>query len=156
MLAYGTQLELLDAFFVLPLSLSLPTPSLPTLPSAAMPFAHLYPHGPIPNPAARQPDQLTIEFRPDDHLIAVRWVGTCSLARLREVYERVAVLMARTESARVFFDTREREVIDEEAARWVANEAYATLLEGRTTPLRLAYAVPMAVYAAFGRGELRT
>ena len=120
------------------------------------PYASFYPHGPLSNPAAGQPDQLTIEYRPDDHLIAVRWVGTCSFERLREVYQRVGAMLVRTEAHRVLLDTREREIIGEEAARWVATDAYATLLEGRTTPLHLAYVVPDAVFEAFGGGPLET
>ncbi len=94
-------------------------------------------------------DQLTIEYRPSQHLVAVRWVGTCTRQRLREVYEGVAALLTRTEASRVLFDTRERAVIDPEDARWVATEGYASLLADRATALSLAYAVPMQVLANF-------
>lgn len=120
------------------------------------PYSYLFPPGSLPNPAAAQTDRLTIEHRPADDLIAVRWVGSCTLERLREVYARVANLLARTGVHRVLFDTREREVIGEEAARWVATEAYATLLEGRTELLWLAYAVPKAVAEAFGDRQPET
>lgn len=120
------------------------------------PYASFFPPGTWPNAVAGHPDQLTIEYRPEDQLVAVRWVGACTLDRLREVYERVGALLMRTQAQRVLFDTREREVIGEEAARWVATEAYASLLNGRTTPLQLAYAVPESVYEAFGGGELET
>ncbi len=113
--------------------------------------------GDLPSgPEHTQPDQLTIEYRAAEELIAVRWVGSCTMERLRDVYVRVAALLQRTDAHRVLFDTRERAVIGEEAARWVATEAYSVLLDGRTTPLRLAYAVPEAVVEAFGGGQPET
>lgn len=108
------------------------------------------------SPLSSPPDQLTIEFRPEAELVVVRWVGPCALERLREVYQRVGALLTRTRAHRVLFDTREREIIGEEGARWVATEAYATLLEGRESPLRLAYAVPEPVFKTFSAGPLET
>jgi hypothetical protein len=121
------------------------------------PYASFFPIGSVPNPAARQPDQLTIEFRPAEELVAVRWVGTCTTQRVREVYHAVAAMLIRTEAHRVLFDTREREVIGEEASRWIATEAYVMLLNERKHPLRVAYAVPAVVYQAFvSNGRLET
>jgi hypothetical protein len=65
------------------------------------------------------------------------------------VYEGVAALLTRTEASRVFFDTRERALIDPEDARWVATEAYSVLLTNRASVLALAYAVPSAVMSNF-------
>ena len=133
-----------------------------TTPDGLFTVAELVPTDPVsssgssPGPAGGPPDLLTIEYRPEQGLVAVRWAGACTLDRLRDVYARVGTMLTRTAARRVLLDTRDREVIGDDAARWVATEAYATLAAGRKAPLRLAYAVPETVAKAFGSGPLET
>ncbi|MBC7446828.1 MAG: hypothetical protein H7330_02090 [Hymenobacteraceae bacterium] len=105
-------------------------------------------------PAARPPDNIVIEFRPESRVIAVRWAGSCALAQLRDVYQQVGDLLVRTQACCVLFDTRERDVIADAAARWGATEGYATLLDAHTTSLRLAYVAPQTVVHSFGEAPL--
>ena len=99
---------------------------------------------------------LRIEFQAAMQVVAVHWAGACAGPRLRHVYRCVTELVHRTDAHRVLFDNRERDIIDQEDAQWVATEAYSAMLAGRSRPLRLAYVVPPMMHDAYEPGYRQT